>query len=126
MVRSGNGWPIWLPGGLLLASVTTADGSPLDLRPLIAVLDGPRVEYPVCGGAAATAYGTERQSEDADCVVRRDLSRLAAAMRELLVDPMAAYLNRRDLADALGNAVQQLRKAQAQTSGSVQSVRSAP
>jgi hypothetical protein len=47
-------------------------------------------------------------------------------MRELLVDPMAAYLNRRDLADALGNAVQQLRKAQAQTSGSVQSVRSAP
>jgi hypothetical protein len=37
-------------------------------------------------GAAATAYGAERQSEDADCVVRRErdnLDRLAAAMREL-------------------------------------------
>lgn len=39
---------------------------------------------------------------------------------------MAAYLNRRDLADALVSAVQHLCKAQAQTEASVQSIRSAP
>jgi DNA-binding NarL/FixJ family response regulator len=43
-----------------------------------------------------------------------------------LMDLMAVYSNRRDLADALVSAVQQLRKAQAQTEASVQSVRSAP
>ena len=38
------------------------------------------------GGAAAFAYGAERSTEDADCVVRREranLDRLAAALREL-------------------------------------------
>jgi hypothetical protein len=38
------------------------------------------------GGVAATAYGAERETEDADCVVRRErvnLERLAAALREL-------------------------------------------
>jgi FixJ family two-component response regulator len=39
---------------------------------------------------------------------------------------MGPYLNRRDLADALVSGVQQLHKAQAQTEGSAQSVRSAP
>jgi hypothetical protein len=42
------------------------------------------------------------------------------------VDLVQAYSKRRDLADALVSAVQQLRKAQAQTDGSVQSVRSVP
>jgi FixJ family two-component response regulator len=42
------------------------------------------------------------------------------------VDLVQAYSKRRDLADALVSAVQQLHKAQAQTDGSVQSVRSAP
>ena len=38
------------------------------------------------GGAAAYAYGAERPTEDADCVVRRgraNLDRLAGALREL-------------------------------------------
>jgi hypothetical protein len=67
-------------------SMTTADGPPLDLGRLIDALSRHQVEYLLCGGAAATAYGAERVSEDADCVVRRDranLSRLAAAMRGL-------------------------------------------
>jgi uncharacterized alpha-E superfamily protein len=42
------------------------------------------------------------------------------------VDLVQAYSKRRDLADTLVSAVQQLRKAQAQTEGLVQSVRSAP
>lgn len=40
----------------------------------------------MCGGAAATAYGAERPTEDADCVVSREranLDRLAEAMRDL-------------------------------------------
>lgn len=66
--------------------MTTADGPRLDLRRLIAALSRHGVEYLLCGGAAATAYGAERPSEDADCVVRREranLDRLAAVMREL-------------------------------------------
>lgn len=38
------------------------------------------------GGVAALAYGANRPTEDADCVVRRErsnLDRLAAALREL-------------------------------------------
>jgi hypothetical protein len=38
------------------------------------------------GGAAATAHGAERATDDADCVVRRgrdNLDRLAGALREL-------------------------------------------
>jgi hypothetical protein len=66
--------------------MTTADGPPLDLGRLIAALHRHGVEYLLCGGAAATAYGAERPSEDADCIVRRErtnLDRLTAAMREL-------------------------------------------
>jgi hypothetical protein len=53
---------------------------------LIEVLDRYGVENLIVGGAAAFAYGAERPTEDADCVVRREranLDRLAAALREL-------------------------------------------
>jgi hypothetical protein len=53
---------------------------------LIEVLDRHQVEYLIVGGAAAVAYGAERPTEDADCVVSRDtvnLVRLANALREL-------------------------------------------
>jgi hypothetical protein len=53
---------------------------------LIEVLDRHQVEYLIVGGAAAVAYGAERPTEDADCVVSRDranLVRLASALREL-------------------------------------------
>jgi hypothetical protein len=66
--------------------VSAPDGPPHDLPRLIEALDRHRVEYLVCGGAAAQAYGLDRATEDADCVVRRgraNLDRLAAAMREL-------------------------------------------
>lgn len=66
--------------------MSAPDGPPLDLRRLIAALDRHGVEYLLCGGAAATAYGAERPTEDADCVVRREganLDRLADAMRAL-------------------------------------------
>jgi hypothetical protein len=62
------------------------DGPPHDLSRLIEVLDRHRVEYLIVGGAAAFAYGAERPTEDADCVVSREranLDRLAAALREL-------------------------------------------
>jgi hypothetical protein len=57
-----------------------------DLPRLIEVLDRYKVEYLIVGGAAAYAYGAERPTEDADCVVRREranLGRLADALREL-------------------------------------------
>jgi hypothetical protein len=50
------------------------------------VLDRFDVAYIVVGGAAAFAYGAERSTEDADCVVRRDrlnLDRLATALVSL-------------------------------------------
>jgi hypothetical protein len=53
---------------------------------LIEVLDRYEVEYLIVGGAAAYAYGAERPTDDADCVVRREranLDRLAGALREL-------------------------------------------
>ena len=62
------------------------DGPPHDLPRLIKVLDRWEVEYLIVGGAAAYAYGAERPTEDADCVVRREranLDRLAGALREL-------------------------------------------
>lgn len=58
----------------------------LDLGRLIGALERHGVEYLLCGGAAATAYGAERLTEDADCVVSRqraNLDRLAEAMRGL-------------------------------------------
>jgi len=61
-------------------------GPPHDLARLIEVLDRHGVDYLLAGGAAARAYGAERLTEDADCVVRRErtnLDHLAGAMREL-------------------------------------------
>lgn len=61
------------------------DGPPLDLGRLAAAFERHGVDYLLCGGAAATAYGAERPTDDADCVVcreRANLDRLAAAMRE--------------------------------------------
>jgi len=66
--------------------MATNDGPPLDLGRLIGVLDRHGVKYLLCGGAAATAYGAERLTEDADCVVSREranLDHLAEAMREI-------------------------------------------
>lgn len=63
-----------------------SDSPPLDLVRLIEVLDRHQVEYVIVGGVAATAYGASRETEDADCVVRRErsnLHRLASALREL-------------------------------------------
>lgn len=62
------------------------DGPPHDLPHLIEVLNRHEVEYLIVGGAAAYAYGAERPTDDADCVVRREranLDRLANALREL-------------------------------------------
>jgi hypothetical protein len=62
------------------------DTPALDLGRLIGALEQHGVEYLLCGGAAAAAYGAERPTEDADCVVNRErtnLDRLAAAMRGL-------------------------------------------
>jgi hypothetical protein len=62
------------------------DGPSHDLPRLIGTLDRHGVEYLICGGAAAVAYGASRPTDDADCVVRREqanLDRLAAALREL-------------------------------------------
>lgn len=59
------------------------DGPPHDLPRLIEVLDRHGVEYLIVGGAAAYAYGAERPTEDADCVVRcekANLDRLAGAL----------------------------------------------
>lgn len=85
-MRSGRGWPTWQLGGLPPAPMLPPDGPPLDLGRLVAALDCHGVDYLLCGGAAATAYGAERPTNDADCVVRRDranLDRLSSAMREL-------------------------------------------
>lgn len=62
------------------------EGPSLDLPRLFEVLNRHEVEYLLVGGVAATAYGAERETDDADCVVRREranLEHLAAALREL-------------------------------------------
>lgn len=66
--------------------MASPDEPPHDLPRLIEVLDRHRVEYLIVGGAAAVAYGAERPTEDADCVVGRDranLERLAAVLLDL-------------------------------------------
>lgn len=66
--------------------LSVSDGPGLDLPRLIGVLNRHEVEYVLVGGVAATAYGAERETDDADCVVRREranLERLAAALRDL-------------------------------------------
>lgn len=62
------------------------DGPSHDLQRIVEVLDRHAVQYLVVGGAAAVAYGAERPTQDADCVVRRErtnLARTADALREL-------------------------------------------
>lgn len=54
----------------------TPDGPPHDLARLIEVLNQHGVEYLVCGGAAAQAYGAERPTQDADCVVKQERANL--------------------------------------------------
>ena len=62
------------------------EAPPHDLPRLIEVLDRYEVDYLIVGGAAAYAYGAERPTKDADCVVHRErtnLDRLAGALQEL-------------------------------------------
>lgn len=54
-----------------------------DFRALISLLADGRVEFIIVGGAAATAHGSARLTEDLDIVYRRtpeNISRLAAAL----------------------------------------------
>ena len=84
--QSRHGWLIWQRGELRPASMPPPDGPPLDLGRLVAAFDRHGVDYLLCGGAAATAYGALRPTDDADCVVRREranLDRLATAMKRL-------------------------------------------
>ena len=58
----------------------------LDLRRLFAVLQRHRVSYVLIGGLAAVVHGSPFPTEDADITPdgdRRNLDRLAAALREL-------------------------------------------
>jgi predicted nucleotidyltransferase len=62
-----------------------SEGPSLDLPRLIEVLNRHEVEYLLVGSVAATAYGAERETDDADCVVRREranLEQLAGVMLE--------------------------------------------
>lgn len=64
----------------------TADGPALDLRRLVETLDRHRVRYVVIGGIAAIAHGNKRATFDLDVTPdldRRNLERLASALREL-------------------------------------------
>jgi len=57
-----------------------------DLARIVEVLDRHGVEYLIVGGHASRAYGATRPTQDTDCLVkteRENLSRLAAALREL-------------------------------------------
>jgi hypothetical protein len=66
--------------------LATSEAPPLNLGRSIGALDRHGVKYLLCGGAAATAYGAQRRTEDADCVVGREranLDRLGEAMWEL-------------------------------------------
>ena len=64
------------------------DGPPRDLPRLIEVLD--RYEVEIVGGAAAYAYGAERPTEGADCVVRRERTNLVL-YEELVVQATLLY-----------------------------------
>lgn len=58
----------------------------LDIPRITAALHRHGVEYLLVGGVAATIHGATRRTLDVDCLARHDidnLSRLAAAMREL-------------------------------------------
>jgi len=62
----------------------------IDFRALLRALADARVRFIIVGGAAATAHGVARLTQDLDIVYRRDaenLQRLAAALA-----PHAPYL----------------------------------
>ncbi len=64
----------------------TADGPALDLHRLVETLERHRVRYVVIGGIAAIAHGNKRATFDLDITPdldRRNLQRLASALREL-------------------------------------------
>lgn len=64
----------------------TADGPALDLHRLIETLERHDVRYVVIGGIAAIAHGNKRATFDLDVTPdldRRNLERLASALREL-------------------------------------------
>jgi hypothetical protein len=66
-----------------------------DFRTLIAVLTEASAEFIIIGGAAATAHGSARLTEDLDIVYRRtieNLSRLAAALAPYQPYPRGAPL----------------------------------
>src|SRR5665213_1031200 len=86
--QSRRGSLRWTPSGCQKSRPmpTTSNGPELDLPQLTEVLERHGVDYLLVGGIAATAYGAKRETEDADCVVRREranLDQLAAALREL-------------------------------------------
>jgi hypothetical protein len=57
-----------------------------DLGRVVDALERHGVEYLLIGGVAAIGYGATRQTEDADCVVRRtqaNLDRVAAALKDV-------------------------------------------
>jgi hypothetical protein len=53
-----------------LGQVPETSGPPHDLARLVGALERHRVEYLLCGGAGAVAYGATRHTEDADCAVK--------------------------------------------------------
>ena len=88
--------------------VPETSGPPHDLARLIGALDRHCVEYLLCGGAAAVAYGSTRRTEDADCVVRREgenLDRLAAALRDLNARPCPGYCLKEDRRNGVAEGI---------------------
>lgn len=64
----------------------TPEEPPLDIDRLIETLNRHEVTFVLVGGVSAVAHGATRPTRDLDCVVERgqkNLTRLAAAMREL-------------------------------------------
>lgn len=91
----------------------TLEQPPLDVDRLLATLHRHQVDFLLVGGMAAIAHGALRPTADVDCLARssaENLSRLAAAMRELnarlriagLTDAEAAQLPTPLDADMLG------------------------
>jgi hypothetical protein len=79
------GCPRWRPLArpLFVPPAPETTGPPHDLARLVEALDRHHVDYLLCGGAAAVAYGATRHTEDADCVVRREYENLERLWLEL-------------------------------------------
>jgi hypothetical protein len=61
-----------------------------DFRSLLTLLAGARVEFIIVGGAAATAHGSARLTQDLDVVYRRTPENISRLVRALA--PHAPYL----------------------------------